>query len=194
MPSVDPALYNFSVILPLSGIELAGTYNNGKAQLNWKVLSADDVDRFELERSNNSNGFTRLAGINVSGRDYSFVDDLNSFAGSDAYYRVKMIRKNGSISYSNVIILKLANITGLQVIPTLVQSHAQVRFKNSRSQMVTIRVLNGIGQTVMMYNTQLGVGNATITLNGFERMPNGTYNVQVFTDQSVQQAKIVVQH
>ena len=94
----------------------------------------------------------------------------------------------------NVIILKMATITGLQVMPTLVQANVQVRFKNTRSQQVSVKVMNAAGQTVMTYNTQLGIGNATINLNGFEKLPNGNYNVQVFADNAVQQAKIVVQH
>ena len=194
MRDPSPAPYNMIVILPVNGLELAGTYNNGKANLRWTLTGTDDVVRYELERGNTATSFSRVATLGANGREYNHVDDLAGFSNGDAFYRVKMIRSNGNVSYSNVSGLKLATITGLQLMPTVVQSNLQVRFKNSRSQDVTIRVMNINGQAVMTQTSKLGAGNATISLNGFERLTNGTYSVQVFAGSTVTQGKIVVQH
>lgn len=191
---VGPATYDLTVTLPVNGLELAGTYNNGKASLRWKLNGTDDVARYELERGNNATGFRTVATLSANGREYNHVDDLSAFTGSDAFYRVKLVRTNGAVSYSNIISLKLATITGLQLMPTIVQSNLQVRFNNTRSQDVTIRVMNITGQAVMTQTSKLSAGNASISLNGFERLTNGTYSVQVFAGSTVTQGKIVVQH
>jgi hypothetical protein len=189
-----PATYDLTITLPVNGLELAGTYNSGKASLRWKLNGTDDVARYELERGNNASGFRTVATMSANGREYNHVDDLSAFTGSDAFYRVKLVRTNGSVSYSNIISLKLATITGLQLMPTVVQSNLQVRFNNTRSQDVTIRVMNISGQAVMTQTSKMSAGNASISLNGFERLTNGTYSVQVFAGTTVTQGKIVVQH
>lgn len=191
---VGPATYDLTVTLPVNGLELAGSYNSGKANLRWKLNGTDDVARYELERGNNAAGFRTVVTMSANGREYNHVDDLSAFTGSDAFYRVKLVRTNGAVSYSNVISLKLATITGLQLMPTIVQSNLQVRFNNTRSQDVTIRVMNISGQAVMTQTSKLSAGNASISLNGFERLTNGTYSVQVFAGTTVTQGKIVVQH
>jgi hypothetical protein len=181
-------------VLPSTSLELAGSYNGGKASLRWKLNGTDDVARYELERGNNAAGFRSVATMSANGREYNHVDDLSAFTGADAFYRVKLVRTNGAVSYSNVISLKLATITGLQLMPTVVQSNLQVRFNNTRSQEVVIRVMNITGQAVMTQTSKMSAGNASISLNGFERLANGTYSVQVFAGTTVTQGKIVVQH
>jgi hypothetical protein len=131
----------------------------------------------------------------TSGRsEYNFMDDLASYTGSEVYYRVKVVRKNGGISISNVINLKLEGIRGLQLAPTVVRNDLQIRFNNPRTQDIVIRVVNVAGQVAMTNRSTLGAGNATINLSGFDKLSNGTYTVQVFSGNSVQQGKIMVQH
>ncbi|HSC54875.1 MAG TPA: T9SS type A sorting domain-containing protein [Phnomibacter sp.] len=192
--SATEAIYNFTAILPLNGLELSGSYSNAKGNLRWTATAVEDVDHFILERSASANGFKQVTVVQAHGKDYTFVDDLQSFVGKDAYYRVKMVRKNGSVSYSNIISLKLAAISGIQLMPTAVNTDLQVRFNNQKHQPVNIRVINMAGQVVMSNTSQAAVGNTSINLSGFERMPAGTYNVQVFAGNQIQQGKIVVQH
>lgn len=192
--SSSPSLYSFTAILPINGLELSGSYNNAKANLRWTTVTVQDADHFILERSATSSNFKQVMVTPVRGKEYAFTDDLQGFAGNDAYYRVKMVRKNGTVSYSNIISLKLAGITGLQLMPTAVRSDLQVRFNNSRQQTVNIRVINMNGQVVMNNVTQAAAGNISINLSGFERMAVGSYSVQVFAGNNVYQGKIIVQH
>ncbi len=189
-----PATYSFSAILPVSGLDLSGAYNNAKANLRWKTLSTDNVDHFIIERGNKASGFTQVGLIAVNGKEYNFTDDLGAYSGNDVYYRIKLVNKNGSISISNVISLKIDGIRGLQLLPTLVRNDLQIRFTNPKTQDINVRVVNIAGQVVVNYRTNVSAGNASINLNGFDKLSNGTYNVQIFTGSSVQQGKIVVQH
>lgn len=192
--STAPAQYSFTAILPINGLELSGSYSNSKGNLRWTIMTIEDADHFILERSATSSNFKQVTVTPARGKEYNFADDLHSFVGNDAYYRVKMVRKNGTVSYSNIISLKLAGINGLQLMPTAVRSDLQVRFNNPKQQTVNIRVINMNGQVVMNNIQQAAAGNISINLSGFERMAVGTYSVQVFAGNTVHQGKIIVQH
>lgn len=192
--SSAPALYSFTAVLPINGLELSGSYSAGKSNLQWTVKSIDDAEYFVLERSNTPGNFKQVHVAQLNGTRYSFTDNMHGFSGNEAYYRVKLVRKNGTVSYSNVLSLKMAAISGLQLAPTLVRTDLQVRFNNVRQQDVQIRVVNMAGQVVNVQKQNVGSGNISLNLGGFERLPNGTYTVQVFAGTSVQQGKIVVQH
>jgi len=192
-PSPTNALYSFTAILPINGLELSGSYSNAKGNLRWTTLTVEDVDHFVIERSNSTNGFKQLMVTPVRGKEYNYIDNLHAFAGNDAYYRVQMVRKNGTVSYSNIISLKLAAVTGLQLSPTAVRSDLQVRFNNPKQQVVNIRVINMAGQAVINNKSQASAGNISINVSGFERLAAGTYSVQVITGNTVQQGKVIVQ-
>jgi hypothetical protein len=192
--STAPAQYSFTAILPINGLELSGSYSNAKGNLRWTIMTIEDADHFILERSATSSNFKQVTVTPARGKEYNFADDLHAFVGNDAYYRVKMVRKNGTVSYSNIISLKLAGINGLQLMPTAVRSDLQVRFNNPKQQSVNIRVINMNGQVVMNNISQAAAGNISINLSGFERMAVGTYSVQVFAGNTVHQGKIIVQH
>jgi hypothetical protein len=178
----------------MNGLELSGSYSAGKSNLQWTVKSTDDAEFFVLERSNTPGNFKQVHVAQPNGTRYSFTDHMQGFSGNEAYYRIKLVRKNGTVSYSNILNLKMAAISGLQLTPTMVSTDLQVRFNNVRQQDVQVRVVNMAGQVVQVQKQQAGAGNISLNLGGFERLPNGTYTVQVFAGTSVQQGKIVVQH
>ncbi|MCA0383362.1 MAG: T9SS type A sorting domain-containing protein [Bacteroidetes bacterium] len=192
--SSEPAQYSFTAILPINGLELTGSYGNSKGNLRWTIIDGADAAYYTLERSATANGFKQVAVVPANGNTYNYADDLHAFVGNDAYYRVKLVRKNGTVSYSNVISLKLAGISGLQLTPTMVRSDLQVRFSNPKAQDVSVRVLNMAGQVVIQQKTTQPAGNISINVGGLERMPVGTYTVQVFAGNNIQQGKIIVQH
>jgi hypothetical protein len=146
--SVEPAQYSFTAILPINGLELTGSYSSNKGNLRWTIIDGAEAAYYVLERSNTATGFKQVAVVPANGNSYNHIDDLHAFAGNEAFYRVKMVRRNGSVSYSNIVNLKMAAITGLQLTPTVVSSDLQVRFNNPRSQDVSVRVINMAGQVV----------------------------------------------
>lgn len=192
--STEPAQYSFTAILPINGLELTGSYGSSKGNLRWTIIDGAEAAFYVLERSNTANGFKQVAVVPANGNAYNYIDDLHGYMANDAFYRVKLVRKNGTVSYSNIVSLKLAAITGLQLTPTVVSSDLQVRFNNPKAQDVSVRVINMAGQVVAQQKTTQPAGNISINVGGLERMPVGTYTVQVFAGNNVQLGKIIVQH
>jgi hypothetical protein len=192
--SPTAALYSFTALLPINGLDLSGSYAGGRTTLRWTVKNIDEADHFVLERSVANGNFKQVAVTQLAGLSYNFVDELQGFSGNEAFYRVKMVRKNGNVSYSNVVNVKLAAIAGIQFTPTMVRSDLQIRFNNPKSQDISIRVVSMGGQIVANHRMNASAGNVSLNVPGFERIPNGTYTVQVFAGNDIQQGKIVVQH
>lgn len=98
---------NFTVAvgpLPVKIKEFSLSGEEGGLRINWETVSETDFDRFEVERSTDiRKGFSKIAaqeGGSLSGR-YFFVDE-NVPRGIPVYYRLKMLDRDGSFSYSKI--------------------------------------------------------------------------------------------
>jgi amino acid permease len=76
---------------------LTASVNNNTVSLNFAANS-----NFEIERSFYSNGFATIASVNNSfGGNFNINDNAAELAGRKvAYYRVKTINANGTVTYS----------------------------------------------------------------------------------------------
>ena len=99
-PHFIPAKTDSSRIISFNSV-----IHKKKVSLNWIVTSNEEINQFEVERSTDGKKF-ELAGLifgteNAGMDNYYFFEKLKR---SKTYYRVKTIAKDGSVSYSKVII------------------------------------------------------------------------------------------
>lgn len=122
--------------LPIDLARFNGYLLGDKVRLDWSLYNIDDVNRFEIERSNNGTEWNQIGMVfeaEYQGEavfNYHFLDqkpakDLN-------LYRLKMIEKDGRYSYSNVVKINLNATT------SMISIHP-----NPATDMVTIEGLSG---------------------------------------------------
>lgn len=78
--------------------------NNGTALLKWTTASEVNALKFEVQKSNNGIDFTTIGFVNAQyplGGSYSYTDDTKN--SGIAYYRLKMIDKDGSFKFSKIV-------------------------------------------------------------------------------------------
>jgi hypothetical protein len=93
--------------LPVALKRFTGTVtSNHTASLNWAVANAGELKGFELEKSKDGVGFSRLAAVpGERGKDsYSFTDE--SLYLPYTHYRLKIINLDGTAIYSDIIRLQ----------------------------------------------------------------------------------------
>lgn len=96
-------------ILPIVLSDFTGVKNNCNADLNWKTSSELDSDKFEVEFSTTTNTtFKAIGTIGASGnstitKNYQFNYFMES--GVNYYFRLKMYKKDGTFTYSQIIAL-----------------------------------------------------------------------------------------
>lgn len=77
---------------------------NNKVIIDWNSTDNQSVNYFEVETSTDGNSFN-LAGLvfgseKTDSQDYTFYEKVRA---QKSYYRVRIILKNGSVSYSPVL-------------------------------------------------------------------------------------------
>jgi hypothetical protein len=91
-------------VLPLSLINFSASLENGNAKLFWNTTTEINVKNFEVQRSDDGNTFNTVGSVtafNGLSNSYSYLD--NSKINNVVYYRLKMINKDGTFTYSKVI-------------------------------------------------------------------------------------------
>lgn len=108
-----------NTILAVTGLKFTGSMNAGNVVLQWSTLSETDMSYFELQRSTAGTNFTTITRINatgnLAGHQYNY-DDVNYPATDKLYYRLKMVDKDNTAHFTDVVLIKL---TGQQPVFTI---------------------------------------------------------------------------
>lgn len=184
--------------LPVSLTALKGTYANGVARLSWGTQQESNSAYFEIERSSDGSNFTSIgrtaaAGVSVLERNYRF-DDIKVNNGTN-YYRLKAVDKDGSFTYSNIVVLNVSikgiSITGIYPSPFIDKVNVTVAAETNST--VTIRLLDNTGKQLRQQISQVNKGVNNLALYNLGGLAQGLYLVEVVTDGVSQTQKILKQ-
>lgn len=90
-------------LLPINFISFDGKEVGNVIQLNWRIASAENIDRYEIEKSSDGIGFYKIGEVASSSKvTYAYVD-VNTFIGSNNY-RIKAIGLDGKVTYSKTVV------------------------------------------------------------------------------------------
>jgi trimeric autotransporter adhesin len=175
------------ITLPLKLISFTGKYVDQAAQLKWVTESEINTRHFEVERSLDGRNFEKLGIVDAGGnsfnvRAYHFIDNDATRQNSPVlYYRLKMVDRDGSYSYSNIIVITTADITGkVTLMPNPVVSGSFVNMSISAPVDGKIRwkLIDNSGRTVMHNSANINKGNNNLQMN-IERLPAGIYFMDI---------------
>ena len=173
-------------ILPTT-ITLAATIvNQNKVNISWKALEQQDIASYQVERSWDAATFQPINTVSANGNitaDYNFID--NAPLNGSNYYRIKIINKNGSISYSNVAVINLSSKAFIQVSPNPVANNNIVlQTKNILVGKYALTLYNSLGQSVLQQSINITTPNQNIQLLG-NALEGGTYHLILQNDANI---------
>lgn len=173
------------VPLPIKLLSFSSNMSNNKAQLSWSVADNETGDFFKVEKSTDGRNFTNIATLfttNKIGTDaYSFrdADDLTS----TTYYRLKIVNKDNSISYSKIVTLKTSKesaAASLAIVQNPVTSSTlQFQYTATTSSIGKAVLYNAAGVSVMSANVSLQKGSNALSLNLVNTINSGTYILEI---------------
>ncbi len=144
-----------SAVLPVSFVSInAYKYNNG-INIDWSVFE-NNTYGYEVEYSANGTSFTKIGTVNSKGTNsnseqkYTWFDNKS---GGVHYYRIKGIDIDGSIQYSSMVMVTIAETVAsyVSIYPNPVKENkANVEFKNIEKGNYNVLIYNSLGQ--MIYN------------------------------------------
>lgn len=165
----------------LENMLVAGT-NENTVVLNWSAKNEANNSRYEIERSFYSNNFTTIATLQIafvnssSIKNYRINDNASLLTGRTiAYYRVKQINANGTVTYSNTTVVNLQNVDKSNVVKT----NPTINFSAAQNGNAVITVKSLTGQTAATFNRIISKGNNTVELTNNNNLAKGIYVTEV---------------
>ncbi|MEO7522992.1 MAG: T9SS type A sorting domain-containing protein [Ferruginibacter sp.] len=169
-------------VVPVKLTSFTGKVDNNKPTLAWKTESEENTEHFEVERSTDAVNFKTISelpskAVNGLGASYTTVDPY-AFAGIN-FYRLKMVDRDGSFAYSNVVKLETGKKTlaVTQLYPNPVKDILNVELQSEKRQVVSVILFDITGKQVQVSSTSLteGLNNTTVELG---KLAGGTYILQ----------------
>jgi hypothetical protein len=112
-------------------VALEASAEGDKVILKWKTAEETEMDRYEIENSNDAINFKNRGSVKATGKtnnDYSFTDKNSE---SISYYRLKQVEKNGTATYSDIVTIKKESGApfSLEVYPNPANVAAQINVR-----------------------------------------------------------------
>lgn len=144
--SADSLLSNSETIriastLPVEVNDFRGSIAKGEALLQWHTGVTTGFDHFEVEKSLNGQLFTLAATIRVNGGTNHYSARIMQ-SESTAYYRLKMVNKDGSVSYYQQVLTLAQDVSGsIEVYPN--PASTSIHIKAESAQILHLYDLSG---------------------------------------------------
>lgn len=152
--------------LPVTLVNFQLKRNKKDVQLSWQTKQEVNSSAFELQRSEDAKEFKTIASIKsknqINGSEYNYVD--NTTTASVNFYRLKMMDKDGSYTYSKILKDELENNKpSLDIYPSITKGeNITIQYKNV-SNNAQLKLFNMEGKIIKTFHL---FGN------------NGMYNIE----------------
>jgi hypothetical protein len=102
----------YDAALPVTIINLKAQQQKSLIKIDWTSVTEINVAGYEVQRSSNALNFNTIGSLTAKDNgtekvNYTF-NDVQPMHG-DNYYRIKAVDKDGKITYSNTVLVKLNN-------------------------------------------------------------------------------------
>jgi hypothetical protein len=163
--------------LPLKLLDFSLQLANNKVQLNWITASEENTSHFEIEKSSDGRGFSKIGDVQATNRlstnKYSFTDPeaFNNLA----FYRLKMKDVDGKFNYSRTLSIR-SGVKGLQLYPNPAKDvlHLQI---SGAAETVQLQIIDAAGRIIKQQQWKTGTASS-ITID-IGSLPKGKYFLAV---------------
>ena len=174
-----------ATILPIELLSFNTSQEANSVKLNWEISAGSNPYHFEIERSTNGIEFKSIEIIKAStATKYATVDASNKEEGY-YYYRLKMIDKDGKITFSNTrkIYIGTNKFSIEEVYPQPVKSGSlNVKLNATKTGDMKYSITDVAGRIIVNAGTLVKKGNNNLTIN-ISNLKSGTYYLSFYNDQ-----------
>jgi hypothetical protein len=189
--------------LPLQLISFTAQKKSKDVLAQWKTASEFNVNRFELEVAIGNTGYQQnrfvkigeitSRGNSVQEQEYNFTDIENNKSGV-RYYRLKIIDKDGSFTYSAIRPVVFDEKIEWQVFPNPSSGTFNLSYQVSDGELLTIKLYDVHGKTVKQYSFAGSGFVQKITIDLHEPVfPSGLYLLEASAGGKKQSFRLVKQ-
>ena len=175
-----------ATVLPVDQITFSGALQSDlSTMLNWKTETEINTAGFDVERSVDGSIYKKIDYIKTRGNsnngfNYSLTDNEATEQQSLVlYYRLKIIDKDGSFKYSNIITINLpATKASITIAPNPVINNLTGSIISPITGNVTLRIFDNAGRLILQTTAfvKKGVNNFTQNIN---KLAGGAYYLDI---------------
>ena len=105
-----------SGVVPIKLSSFACTANGNTAYLSWQSAEETNASKYIVQYSNDGRRFKDIASVFATGSNSKY-NYIHQQVSGTAFYRLKMMDKDGSFSYSEIRVVKFDSKTGITIAP-----------------------------------------------------------------------------
>ena len=157
--------------------------------LDWKTAQEINISHFNIQRSVDGKDFMTI-GITMSKGfgEYSFIDKLTSESNQTIYYRLEIIDKDGSKTYSQIKHIAIENKSQrINIFPNPAKNYITINI-NQLNGKVNLVISDLCGKQIK--KQLLHFGNNIINIAGLGK---GTYLVSIITNEGRRTEKLIIE-
>ena len=188
------------VVLTARFKSFSGLYNanDRKTELKWSVLNNDLARSFVVEASIDGGHFAETGALDANDlhneASYQFNYNIPPGVSSFIDYRIKMIKEDGSYSYSRILRVNIKQLikTGITIAPNPVREQFQVAITSSSDVQAKILFFDMHGRIVKVMNEMLKKGSNIYTVPVGASWQPGVYNALLKINEETYTSRFVV--
>jgi hypothetical protein len=168
--------YPAPAILPLKLLNFSANKEASAIKISWKVGENETGDFFVVEKSTDGKNFTAISTVAANGfkgiSEYTATDKASH---ATTYYRLKMVNKDNSVTYSKVVIVKGEDeAINVHVLNNPASTQLNITFTSDKQMNSSFKVYSMSGAQVYQatMNTTAGTNNISVPVN---QLQNGAY-------------------
>jgi len=149
--------------------------------LEWSTLQEQNSKSFVVEKSVDGNNYSQVGSIDAAGNSskenvYSYLDI--GATDSKAFYRLRQVDGDGTMSYSHTIIVSKAMTNNFAMIniTSEIKDVMEVSYTSSVDSDMNVELLDEGGSILYseMFPAQIGINDIALPMDAY---PMGTYRV-----------------
>lgn len=171
-------------VVPVTLTNVKAYQKNSGVQVEWRAEQEINIEKYEVERSQNGRQFSSIGTIAAKGNsggvtDYSLYDAKPN-SGIN-YYRLKITDNDGQVKYSSVLKVNIASGSGyITVYPNPATGNSiGLQINNLPKGIYTISVTNKAGQLIANKILNHLGGSATESVEFSKAIAAGVYHVRI---------------
>ncbi|MFP5042853.1 IPT/TIG domain-containing protein [Parasediminibacterium sp. JCM 36343] len=183
-------------VLPLQFVAATAVQQGSNVNVGWTTANESNLASYTVEKSVDGISYASIgtaASKNTAAATYRYAD--SSVAAGTVYYRIKATGKDGSIAYSNVVLLTTYNVerTTISLYPNPVTGKSfTVKLSNLASGKYVVALYAADGRQAIAKTVSHigGTLQQLVSLN--KNLANGVYTVKVSGQGFVYQTKLII--
>lgn len=182
-----------NIALSNTFINVSASQKNNGIEVNFITSNEANVASYQVQKSTNARSFSKILALSANGtNNYSCFDA--SINQGDNYYRIKSIDKNGNITYSNTVKVKIGSKDSeFSIYPNPVKGNTiNLQMMNIKKDTYNIKVVNSLGQQITSKQINHNGGSATQTIS-IGNVPVGKYNLLITNGTTIITKTVIVE-